>query len=323
MHDRQRRVRGRSAPARDRERLLDGVSTQVQRLAVLLEGGVSPVRAWGYLGEPRSAVTFSLASTVATAAVAGVPIDRAIAAAARVYDSRTRQAWNTVAAAWLVATDSGAPLAGCLRDLSKALVELADVQRSIEVARAAPAATSRLMTALPLVGLAFGALLGFDTVGTLVGTAPGVVCLCGGAVLLLISSRWSSFLVRTTLPRATAAGLPVELMAIAMSGGCSVSRARQITLDALNVHDLAHRDDHRRVDSVIELSRRAGVPAAELLRAEGAHERREALTLAQKRAAALSVRLMLPLAFCVLPAFMLLGVAPLLISVVTSTFSSF
>lgn len=44
---------------------------------------------------------------------------------------------------------------------------------------------------------------------------------------------------------------------------------------------------------------------------------------AQERAAALSVRLMLPLGLCVLPAFMALGVLPLLIAVVSSTVGTF
>ncbi|MEF2978730.1 hypothetical protein [Subtercola sp. YIM 133946] len=312
----------------------------------MLEAGVSPARAWAYISEgegserlePDAPVDgdagtatraggvrrqgYSVALAVAGVAERGASIDRAIATAALACDPRTRQAWNTVAAAWLVAAESGAPLAVCLRDLSRALLELGDVQRSVDVARAAPAATSKLMTLLPLVGLGFGALLGFNTLATLFTTPAGLVCLVAGLLLLLASARWSALLVRSSLPRTAAAGLAVELMAIAMSGGCSVSRAREISSHALSTYGLATRGDDRRVDAVTELARRAGVPAAELLRAEGAQARREALTHAQKRAAALSIRLMLPLAFCVLPAFMLLGVAPLLLSVVTSTFSS-
>jgi len=52
------------------------------------------------------------------------------------------QAWRGLAAAWLVATQSGAPLAGCLRELAASLRELAQVQRDLEVALAAPQATA-------------------------------------------------------------------------------------------------------------------------------------------------------------------------------------
>ena len=43
----------------------------------------------------------------------------------------------------------------------------------------------------------------------------------------------------------------------------------------------------------------------------------------QDAAAVLAVRLMIPLGVCVLPAFMALGVAPLLIAVISSTVAGF
>ena len=58
---------------------------------------------------------------------------------------------------------------------------------------------------------------------------------------------------------------------------------------------------------------------ADLLRAEAARRRRTARADGAARAAALGVRLMLPLGVCVLPAFVLLGVVPLIVSVVTGT----
>ena len=72
---------------------------------------------------------------------------------------------------------------------------------------------------------------------------------------------------------------------------------------------------------LLALSRRAGVPAGELLRSEAEEERRAARAEAAARASVLGVRLMLPLGLCILPAFMVLCVAPLLIAVVTSTVS--
>ncbi|UFS57817.1 hypothetical protein [Subtercola endophyticus] len=352
MSDEKRRGaggRGGSGAGRSRSRAaqIHAVSSSVQRLAVLLEAGVPPARAWRYLAEGSqdhahrgfarmsgsveaggSAATIEFAAQngvvrrVAGAVGDGAPIDEAIAAAANVCSAHSRQAWMLVAAAWRVATESGAPLAQCLRDFSKTLVEVGDVQRTVEVALAAPIATARMMTLLPVVGLAFGAVLGFDTVHTLFATVPGVICLVAGTVLLCVSSRWNALLVRAAQPRHVSSGLSLDLMAVAMSGGASLSRARQIAERAVHAANIVSPTERRRLDDVLDLAERAGVPAAELLRAEGAQARREALTASQTRAAALAVRLMLPLGLCVLPAFMLLGVAPLLISVVTSTFTS-
>ena len=82
---------------------------------------------------------------------------------------------------------------------------------------------------------------------------------------------------------------------------------------------LPHVGDGAEVDAVLELSARAGAPVAELLKAEAFRVRRAARADGAARAAALGVRLMLPLGVCVLPAFVLLGVAPLMISVISGT----
>lgn len=57
-----------------------------------------------------------------------------------------------------------------------------------------------------------------------------------------------------------------------------------------------------------------GAPAAAMLRSTAAAENREATRAAEERAAAFGVRLVLPLGLCALPAFICLGVVPLVIS---------
>jgi tight adherence protein B len=112
-------------------------------------------------------------------------------------------------------------------------------------------------------------------------------------------------------------------MAIAMSGGGSIDRSRALVRAAAEQYDIASPDADDPVDRVLDLSMRAGVPAAELLRSEAEQLRRDARSAGQRRAATLSVTLMLPLGLCVLPAFMLVGVVPLLISVLSSTLTTF
>ena len=107
-------------------------------------------------------------------------------------------------------------------------------------------------------------------------------------------------------------GLGAELFAIALSGGVSLERARG---------DRPRRDRRRRdaaTDAVLALSRTAGVPAVELLRASAALARHRARVDGRLRAARLSSRLLLPLGVCTLPAFLLLGVAPMLLSVMST-----
>lgn len=288
---------------------LSAVATVTQRLAVLLSAGVAPASAWRH-------VAASTGSPVAQAVVAGADL----AGAASTTTGLEREAWRGLGAAWAVATESGAPLAPALRDFARSLRELGEAQRDARVALAAPVATARMVMALPAVGVLFGLALGFNTLATLFVTPLGWICLVVGGGLLLLASRWNGTLVAAARPPSATPGLACELMAIGMAGGASLDRCRAIVDAALSAHGIAAEPE---VDAVLELSRAAGVPAAELLRSEAGELRASARATAQERAAALSVRLMLPLGLCVLPAFLALGVVPLLATVVSSTVVSF
>jgi len=328
-----RRSRGSAAPR------LDAVASIVQRLAVLLAAGVTPASAWEYLDRDAS----PLVGPVAALAAEGTPVAEAVLVSVDRVPEGERPAWRALAAAWRVATEAGAPLAPSLRSFASSLRSLADAQREISVALAAPVATARLVTALPAVGIVFGLLLDFNTLEVLFGTVPGLVCLAVGVALMLVARVWNRRLIAGAQPTDLAPGLRCELTAIAVAGGGALDRAvasveRALAASALEsggtvsvsaAGDAALRDaasgGHGRsaVDAVLALSRRAGVPAGELLRSEAEESRRSARAEAAARASVLGVRLMLPLGLCVLPAFMVLCVAPLLIAVVTSTVSGF
>ncbi|KGJ72572.1 hypothetical protein GY21_14385 [Cryobacterium roopkundense] len=340
---------------------LDEIAAVTQRLAVLLSAGVSPVSAWGYLlpagptsplgdafkvrenadqplpgqrgrgdaprahEEPRgSASEPAPVRVIAAAAQAGShgeSVADAVAAEARALGGQTGDAWLGLAAAWEVATQSGAPLAACLRELSASFRELGQLHRDLQVALAGPAATARLVMALPVGGLLVGVLMGFDALHMLFFTVPGWLCLLTGAGLMFVAQRWNRALVRSAGQADATPGLLLDLTAIAMAGGGSVPRARGI------VHAVTERfgilGHEPAVTRVLQLSESAGVPAAELLRSEAQQLRRDARTAGQRRAESLGVTLMLPLGLCVLPAFMLVGVVPLVMSILSSTLGAF
>jgi tight adherence protein B len=295
---------------------LAAVATAVQRLAVLLSAGVPPAAAWGYLADG------AVVRDVAQAAHRGDAVPRAItdALANDGVGAEENTAWRALAAAWAVASEVGAPLAPTLRGFAFSLRSQAQAQREIAVALAAPAATARMVLALPVVGILFGLALGFNTVATL--ASPfGLGCLVVGAVLMLIATRWSRAMVRKARPRDLTPGLEHDLTAIAVTGGGSLDRARDCVTRAMEENALER--SGAPPDAVLELSRRAGVPAAELLRSEAEELRRAARAETQRRVESLSVTLMLPLGLCVLPAFMVVGVLPLVFTIVGSTVGEF
>lgn len=290
------------------------VAGVAQRLSVLLAAGVAPNSAWEYVAEGTG-------SSVPRAVASSGRVAESVLGAAGSLPRLEAAAWRGLAAAWSVATEAGAPLAPTLRDYASSLRALAEAQRDAAVALAAPVATARMVMALPAIGVLFGLALGFDTVGILFGTPLGWGCLAVGLGLIVLGWRWNRRMVRAAQPAGATPGIECDLMAIALAGGASIDRARGVLDEAVAEFGLESRDD--RIDGVLELSRRAGVPAGDLLRSEAAEARRQARADAQARAARLSVRLMIPLGLCVLPAFMVLGVFPLLASVVTSTVAGF
>ena len=306
----------------------------VLRLAVMLQAGIAPASAWRHLAASRDPAAVRVTAAVAE----GMPLPRAIASAGG--------AWRDVAVAWHVATTVGAPLAESLRGLAAALRDAAEAADDVRVALAEPAGTARLIGWLPLVALGLGAALGFDTFGTLLGHPAGIACLVAGGALIVVAQRWTARMVRRARAAGGVPGLHAELIAIALSGGASIDRATTVVQDA---HAAAGAvatgppgagaasagpaprpadspsdtgsdapSDVDAVDAVLSLSRSAGVPAVELLRASAAHARHRARVDGRLRAARLSSRLLLPLGVCTLPAFLLLGVAPMLLSVIST-----
>ncbi|WP_129657403.1 type II secretion system F family protein [Rothia uropygialis] len=70
---------------------------------------------------------------------------------------------------------------------------------------------------------------------------------------------------------------------------------------------------------VLGFAARTGAPSSALLRARSEQMRRSEHREAEKLAAALGVRLVLPLGLCSLPAFICLGVVPVLIGLIPTT----
>lgn len=297
-----------------------GIPDTVLRLAVLLQAGVTPERAWGYLADTGDIA----AGRIRDAHTRGTPLAHAIAAADDEPAGPTRRrrpppseatapvAWRDIAAAWQVAAAVGAPMAESLRALAAALRDAAEAADDVRVALAEPAGTARLMAWLPLVAIVLGVALGFDTMGTLIGSPGGIACLLLGAALIFASHRWNAALVRRARPQGGIPGLQAELLAVALSGGVSIERARRL------VHEATDAPSDAETDRVLMLSRTAGVPAVELLRAASTLARHRARVEGRLRAARLSTALLLPLGVCTLPAFLLLGVAPMLLSVMTT-----
>lgn len=319
------------------------VPGSVLRLSALLEAGAVPHVAWRHLAESGDAAAQRIADrTDRGAAVAEAIGGEAVAPVRRRWGRRAAAerdraaAWRDIAAAWEVAATVGAPLAESLRGMSRALRDAQETLDDVRVAMAEPTHTARLMSVLPFVGVVIALALGFDMIGVLTTPGAGLACLVAGLAMIAGGRLWTSGLIRAARPAQGTPGLHAELTAIALGGGVSLDRARALVAGATGAeahpssapfeasadagsatHGGASADDE--VERVLDLSRRAGIPAIDLLRATAEQQRSSARTDGRVRAARLGTRLLLPLGACTLPAFLCLGVVPMLLAVLQTT----
>ena len=290
------------------------LARHLHRLAVLIAAGLSPSAAWQHVAEAADP-TDPVLSAVAEAAGEGVEVSQAIEQS--VPRSRSdHDAWRSLGAAWRVATISGAPLAAALRSFADSLRDREAARRDIEVALAGPRATARIVMLLPIVAVLLGLLMGVDLVAT-IASPIGAACLVIGIVLIVAARRWMRQLLRTAEPRRSSEGLALDLLAVAAFGGGAPEAAAGLVTAELERAGL-DLDPHT-LAGLVNLSRRAGAPLGELARTEAADVRARERADARASAERLAVRLMLPLGACVLPSFLLLGVVPMLLGLLSST----
>jgi tight adherence protein B len=106
-------------------------------------------------------------------------------------DARSRPVLMQLAACWQVASQTGSGLAYSVEQLARSARRAEQVRGELEGQLAAPRATARVLTGLPLVGIGFGMMLGADPVGWLLGSTFGRLCLAGGVALTAVGAVWT------------------------------------------------------------------------------------------------------------------------------------
>jgi len=318
---------------------LERVADVVQSVAVLISAGIPPHAVWAYVAESLPQIRDDRVSRRAifrarvqedSEEAAVLVVVRGIAAAegntADVIASSASRApegvgaaWRALACVWRVAERSGAPVADCLCALADSLRSMAATEREIDVAMAGPQSTVRLISVLPLVSIALGWCLGFDALTVLVTTNLGMVFAALGVALWCIGVGWSRLLIARARAVRPLVGFELDLVAVAAVGEADHRAACAVAHEALSRFGFTvDRGPHDSRD-VFDLARRAGIPAHSLLQARAEQGRRRNRHRSRREIAKLEVSLVLPLGLCIMPAFIALGIAPVVLSVFFST----
>ena len=242
---------------------------------------------------------------------------------------------------------AGAPLATSLERAAEHAEERIDALLGRQSALAAPRATGRILSWLPLLGLGLGVLMGSDPVGVLTGSILGALTGLFGLGLAFAGRRWTAALVhRAEVESAAGSGgdqtsnvppvdtaLVLELLAAQLRAGLAPLAALGTLAEALNSRALYTVCQRLQMGSgwgsawsgsaagtfgelrdALAPAYTGGAPSTALLLSLADAHRLSERRAAERAAGKLSVALVVPLGLCSLPAFICLGIVPILIS---------
>ena len=242
---------------------------------------------------------------------------------------------------------AGAPLATSLERAAEHAEERIDALLGRQSALAAPRATGRILSWLPLLGLGLGVLMGSDPVGVLTGSILGALTGLLGLGLAFAGRRWTAALVhRAEVESAASNGveqasnvppvdtaLVLELLAAQLRAGLAPLAALGTLAEALNsrpLHTVCQRlqtgsgwgsawsgsaaGTFGELRDALAPAYTGGAPSTALLLSLADAHRLSERRAAERAAGKLSVALVVPLGLCSLPAFICLGIVPILIS---------
>lgn len=249
---------------------------------------------------------------------------------------------------------AGAPLATSLERAAEHAEERIDALLGRQSALAAPRATGRILSWLPLLGLGLGVLMGSDPVSVLTGSILGALTGLLGLGLAFAGRRWTAALVHraeveslrtanaeseTEKPASPTDAAPVdtalvlELLAAQLRAGLAPLAALGTLAEALNSRPLYTVCQRLQMGSswgsawsgsaagtfgelrdALAPAYTGGAPSTALLLSLADAHRLSERRAAERAAGKLSVALVVPLGLCSLPAFICLGIVPIIIS---------
>lgn len=283
------------------------------RSASLMRGGVAPQRVLSLLAS--STQQLGPVNEIADDIRDGMTCAQALA-------SQDATEWHILAAAWQLSEASGAPMAPALQRISLALHDVTKLRERRSVLLAGPKATIALVSGLPVLAIALGWLLGFDPLASLlspIGAVLGVV----GVLLLSLGIWWANQLTASVAALDRVSGVEFELTWIGLAGGCGPAEALVRVVDVVDqlgarwIRFAAFRSDAA-LWHAVQTASEVGAPLGPLLLEEAKTVRSRDLAALERAAEKLGVRVLIPLGVCVLPSFVLMGVVPVVMSMLSA-----
>ena len=316
------RVKTRSWRASTSYSGLSEAAQSLRKVSALVRAGL-PVRdAWLQVGEGEEGMPYGAASNVL---------------------KQAGEHARMVTAACAVSYELGAPLSEVLDALAQNFDDIERIQKARRVAGAGPALSAKILNLLPLLALLAVFIMGINPFPVLVDGGVGSMCAVIG-LSFLGAGRWVSLrLIRRSSCQWEEVAqediaIICELVIAALESGVSIPRALECIGRSAEIEELVRvascltlgvRWDRtwegcsEGITNIAEVLREAWVRGASVdhqLHALAEASRDQRLTDARARAEELGVKLVVPLGLLMLPAFIFLGVAPVLLTMARNSF---
>lgn len=219
-----------------------------------------------------------------------------------------------------VCGEAGGPPAFALANLEKIAEQRQEARGRLAISSTVPKATARLVLWLPLGAALLGQLVGLGSIEIFFKSALALISLLLGLILLVVAQTWSSRILSKANQPEIDESIAFDAVALCLDAGISVRQARQIAgakhkeIFSSNIAE----NTISQVDALIAFSELSGASISKLLRNHAEAERSKAANQQLQKIESVSIRLLAPLAILVLPAFVLVAVLPITISLLTN-----
>lgn len=251
---------------------------------------------------------------------AGLPANQAKSMSEEKINQFSSQQAQQFEFIWGLAFQIGGPVTQTLERLAEVFDRQQKNLSEIQLAFAGPQATARLVSWLPLVALALAQLVGMNPLGAVTGSTAGLVSVLLGFGLLAVGQRWSKRLLAQANSNALDPGAFIDGVLVGLQGGLPLRKSEQAAQEHFKVvfqQDVADKD-LAVIKSVADLARDSGAALSKILSAEADRLREQERYQISEQIARLGIRLMIPLGVAVLPAFILIAIVPIAISLLSN-----
>jgi tight adherence protein B len=207
-----------------------------------------------------------------------------------------------------------------LRNLEKIAEQAQENEAKLRLVGTVPKATARLVLLLPLGSTMLGQVLGLGSVAVFFESLPALVSLLIGLLLLMAAQAWSQRILLSASRLQQGDQIVLDAIALCLDAGLPLKQSQDIALISyVDLFEVEVSEQTRlEVAALLRFSEFSGAPTAKLFRNRAEESRRQAAHAQNENLERVSIRLLAPLAVFVLPAFVLITVLPISISLITN-----